>query len=138
MPPLRSDVTRLIAAALASGLPLAHAKGFVDTIENVDGKPKRSVVWSMNGTATAHFKPEFEEERITFQEFHRRFTSREWVEANPHHPISYMYAMMVKGNYLSEFLRGQKPMALYRDGKRMAIIPHDCDPARKAEILARF
>ena len=131
-PPLKSDITALIAAMLACGFEYASDKPLLDTIEEVEGAPKRSVTWSMDGSAKAAFK----DETLDLVEFRRRFESLEWCRANPDHPIAYLRAFSEKLSSLRNELRAMKPLLLVRHGRRFALIPQDAAPEKKAELLA--
>jgi len=134
-PPLRCPHTALIAAALVSGARLAGEKPFLHTLEEVDGEPKRTTTWSVDGGGELVFRPGFPEERIDFAEFRKRFEDEAWRQANPDHPIAYLRAFAETLDELRAQLRDQKPAFLLRKGKRFAVIPQDADPERKREIL---
>ena len=134
-PPLKSRDTALVAAALVSGARLLGDKPFLDTIEEVDGEPRRTTTWSVDGGGELVFRPGFPEERIDFAEFRRRFEDEAWCAANPDHPIAYLRAFADAHAELRDQLRGRKPAFLLRKGKRFAVIPQDADPERKQEIL---
>lgn len=136
--PLRSPNTRLVAAALASGARFANDRPFIDAVEHTDDGPKRVVTWCMSGEPEIQFRPDFLEEAITFAEFRRRFESRAWCEANPHHPISHMRAFSHQMNHLLDFVKGYKPSLLVRKGRRLAVIPTHLSEEAKAEILKHF
>jgi hypothetical protein len=134
-PPLRCPHTALIAAALVSGARLADEKPFLHTLEEVDGEPKRTTTWSVDGGGELVFRPGFPEERIDFAEFRKRFGDEAWCRANSDHPIAYLRAFAETLDELRAQLRDQKPAFLLRKGKRFAVIPQDADPERKREIL---
>ncbi|MBU6180299.1 MAG: hypothetical protein KGR69_11575 [Verrucomicrobia bacterium] len=134
-PPLRCPHTALIAAALVSGARLAGEKPFLHTLEEVDGEPKRTTTWSVDGGGELVFRPGFPEERIDFAEFRKRFEDEAWCRSNPDHPIAYLRAFAETLDELRAQLRDQKPAFLLRKGKRFAVIPQDADPERKREIL---
>jgi hypothetical protein len=134
-PPLRCPNTALIAAAIVSGARLAGEKPFLHTLEEVDGEPKRTTTWSVDGGGELVFRPVFPEERIDFAEFRKRFEDEAWCRANPDHPIAYLRAFADTLEDLRVQLRDQKPAFLLRKGKRFAVIPQDADPERKREIL---
>lgn len=134
--PLKSSLTPLVAAALASGIRFAHEKPLLDTLEEVDGQPRRALTWSMDGGSTATFRPAFKEETIDLAELRRRFEDRAWCEANPDHPIAYMRAFSDKLSSLRNELRAMKPLLLVRKGRRFAVIPQDESAEKKARILA--
>ena len=134
-PPLRSRDTALVAAALVSGAKFAGDKPLLDTIEEIDGEPKRAVTWSLDGAGELAFRPSFPAETIDFAEFRRRFEDDAWCAANPDHPIAYLRALADTLADLHSQLRGRKPALLIRKGKRFAVIPQDADPERKREIL---
>ena len=135
-PPLKSDLTALVAAALVCGFEFANNKPLLDTLEEVDGQPKRSVTWSLDGASRATFRPQFAEGTLDLAEFRQRFEDIDWCRANPDHPIAYLRAFSDALASLRNELRTQKPLLLVRRGKRFALIPQDADPARKAELLA--
>ena len=135
-PPLKSDLTHLVAAALVCGFEFANNKPLLDTLEEVDGQPKRSVTWSLDGASKATFRPQFAEGTFDLAEFRKCFEDLEWCRANPDHPIAYLRAFSDALSSLRNELRTQKPLFLVRRGKRFALIPQDADPAKKAELLA--
>jgi hypothetical protein len=130
--PLKSEVTGLIAAMLASGFKYASDKPLLDTIEEVDGTPRRSVTWSMDGSVKAAFN----DETIDVAEFRKRFENRDWCQAHPEHPIAYLRAFNDALSWLRNQLKSLKPLMLIRKGRRFALIPQDADPIKKAELLA--
>jgi len=131
-PPLKSEVTVLIAAMLACGFKYASDKPLLDTIEEEEGAPKRSVTWSLDGSVKAAFK----DETLDLIEFRRRFESRDWCLAHPDHPIAYLRAFSDALSSLRNELRAMKPLLLVRRGRRFALIPQDAAPEKKAELLA--
>ncbi len=135
-PPLKSDLTHLVAAAMICGFEFANNKPLLDTLEEVDGQPKRAVTWSLDGASKATFCPQFAEATFDLAEFRHCFESLEWCRANPDHPIAYLRAFSDALSSLRNELRSQKPLFLVRRGKRFALIPQDADPAKKAELLA--
>ena len=135
-PPLKSDLTHLVAAAVICGFEFANHKPLLDTLEEVNGEPKRSVTWSLDGASKATFRPQFTERTFDLAEFRQCFESIEWCRANPDHPISYLRAFSDAMTSLRNELRTQKPLLLVRRGKRFALIPQDADPAKKAKLLA--
>jgi len=135
-PPLKSDLTHLVAAAVICGFEFANHKPLLDTLEEVDGEAKRSVTWSLDAASKATFRPQFAEATFDLAEFRQCFESLEWCRANPDHPIAYLRAFSDALTSLRNELRAQKPLFLVRRGKRFALIPQDADPAKKAELLA--
>jgi hypothetical protein len=140
-PPIESRNTRLIAAAISSGFEFGTEKAFSDTIEDINGTPKRTVTWAMDGSQKMKFSPIEKEEEIGFMEFQKRFDSQEWCEANPDHPIAYMRAMSDTYNRLVDKIKTMRPMLLIRRGSRLAVVPSGNDPesvARREKILSYF
>jgi hypothetical protein len=140
-PPIESRNTSMVAGALTSGSEFATQKAFSDTIEDVGGKPKRTVTWMMNGAKTVKFIPIPKEEEITIMEFRKRFLSREWCEANPNHPISYMSGFDENKRGLVDKIKNMLPMYLLRKGNRTAVVPSGNDPESKSireKILSIF
>lgn len=140
-PPAKSMNTRLVAAAIASGIRPFSEGFYSDTVEEVDGRTKRDVTWSMDGGSEAHFVPDFPEEKIDFNEFRRRFLSIDWCEQNPNHPIAYMRGFVEQHTALVDKIKQLRPMILIRKGSRFAIVPSGDDEKstkEREEILARF
>jgi hypothetical protein len=140
-PPVESRNTSMVAGALTSGSEFATEKAFSDTIEDVGGKPKRTVTWLMNGAKTVKFTPIPKEEEITIMEFSKRFLSREWCEANPNHPISYMSGFDENKRGLVDIIKNMLPKYLLRKGNRTAVVPSGNDPESKSireKILSIF
>ena len=135
-PPLKSDLTNLVAAAMICGFEFANHKPLLDTLEEVNGEPKRSVTGSLDGASKATCRPQFTEAPFDLAEFRQSFESLEWCRANPDHPSAYLRAFSDALSSLRNELRAQKPLLLVRRGKRFALIPQDADPAKKAELLA--
>ncbi|MCB1210033.1 MAG: hypothetical protein KDK97_11930 [Verrucomicrobiales bacterium] len=135
-PPLKSDLTNLVAAALVCGFEFASKKPLLDTLEEVDGQPKRAVTWSLDGAGKAAFRPKFQEGTFDLAEFRRCFESLDWCRANPDHPIAYLRAFSDALGSLRNELKAMKPLLMIRKGRRFALIPQDADPAKKAELLA--
>jgi len=130
--PLKSEVTSLVAAMLACGFKYASDKPLLDTIEEVNGAPKRSVTWSMDGSVKAAFN----DETIDLAEFRQRFENRDWCQTHPDHPIAYLRAFNDALSLLRTQLRLMKPLMLIRKGRSFALIPQDADPAKKTELLS--
>ena len=130
--PLKSTNTTLIGAGIASGADFASAAPLLDSI---DGEGKRQVTWAMDGDKPLHFVPDFDEEKIDFAEFRRRFESLEWCAENESHPIAYLRAYRDQMNRLRDKLRTMKPMIRVKQGRRTALIPADASDAVKREIL---
>ncbi len=141
VPPAASMNTRLIAGAITSGIEPLEEGFFSDTVEMVNGKPKRDVTWCVKGDATATFSPDFEEETIDFREFQKRWNSLEWQTENPSHPISYMAEMFRKHSAFVDKIKTMEPMLVIRKNGRTAIVPSGDSPeetSARNEILAKF
>lgn len=99
--PLEDFRTRVALAAMAAGFDLISDKGFqqsfaADAVTEEELEESRVVKWLWNGSRKATFRPAFEQETISLQEFERRFSDLEWCEANPDHPVSYMRIFLEK------------------------------------------
>lgn len=127
----------MVLAFLVCGGRLTSAKGLVDIIEEVDGRPQRSFSWSVDGGCEVTFAlPSGETETLDFGEFRKRWESDEWVRSNVDHPLAYLRGYSDAMLDVQAKLRAQKPCLCVRKGSRFAIIPQDADPVRKAELLA--
>lgn len=140
--PAKSQNTRIVAAALASGIRPATDKFYSDTIEDKGGGvSERQVTWLLDAKKTASFEPDFERETINFSEFNRRMRSQEWCEANPSHPIAYLREYIELHNRLVDRIKQMRPMIMLRKGQRVAIVPSGNSPEEtreREEILAEF
>jgi hypothetical protein len=132
LPPLKSPNTDLIGAWLAVGGQLLDEENFHDTVEETADGIKRQVVWSVKGDVLATIG----DEQVTFEEFRRRWLSDEWRAANPLHWITIQRAQRDYTVQLKTWLQTQKPCALIRKGKRVAVIHPDLPEDKKAKLLA--
>jgi hypothetical protein len=76
--------------------------------------------------------------KMEFQEFRNAWNSREWCDANPEHPISYMRLFRDNMVRLKAWIRDEKPAVLIRRGNRVAVIHPDLPEAKKSRILAEL
>ena len=139
--PTQSPNTRLVAAAISCGGIFATENAFSDTVEDLPEGPKRTCSWLMDGAAKMRFDPIPAAEEITFEEFRKRYESREWCEENENHPIAYLRAYSEHHSRMVDKIKTLKPMMLIRKGKRFAIVPSGSDAASTAtrdQILADF
>jgi hypothetical protein len=97
-PPLKSDFTQMVAAALICGFKFASDKPLLDTLEEVDGQPRRSVTWSFDGGTKAAFRNDLQEAVMELAEFRKCYESLDWCRANPDHPIAYLCAFSEAGS----------------------------------------
>ena len=134
--PSTSTHTDLVAAALSVGIPFASDKAYRHTVEMVDGKPRRTVTWLMDGDAEAEFDlPDGGKESLTFQELRERALDDKWMEDNNRHPWAYAWIPLKQKNSLMGMIKTTKPMALIRKGKSFITIPADSPEAKRTELL---
>jgi len=134
--PLKSANTHLVAAACTSGSELAP-QGYLDTIEQGnDGKPRRTVVWLM-ADKEIDFAA-FAGEKISTQEFIRRWLDKEWLAANPDHPITFMRYYQQTLAKLRDAIRDQTPTIKVTRGGRAAYIPASVTEEQRAKLLAKL
>lgn len=132
LPPLQSPNTDLISAWLTCGGTLLPVGGYSDAVEEVDGQPKRTVTWNVDGCVSVNFGTE----EVDFAEFRRRWISEDWIRANTDHPITYLKQFRDNMKKVKGWLKDQKPSVLVRRGGRTAVIPANCPEAKKQKILA--
>jgi hypothetical protein len=138
LPPLKSQNTWMIAAAMASGICLAKDRSFVDTVEvKADGRRHRVTTWICD-TAPAQFDPFGTSESVSPEEFSKRYLSSEWCAKNNNHPIAYMRHFSETYQKLRDYLKTHQPSALIRRNGKIAIIDADCPQALREKILARL
>lgn len=134
--PLSSPNTHAVAASITCGGNLAP-DGYLDTIEQgADGKPRRTVVWLLKDEQI-RFKA-FEAETISQGEFLKRWTDREWVKANPDHPIAFMKCLMENVNALRNQIKEASPVIKVTRGGRAAFIPAKASEEERAKLLAKL
>lgn len=134
--PLSSPNTHAVAAALTSGGSLAD-QGYLDTIEEgYDGKPRRTVVWLLK-ESQIEFKS-VAAETISQSEFLRRWNDREWIKANPDHPISFIRAYQENLASLRDQIKGASPTIKVTRGGRSAFIPAKATEAERQKLLSKL
>jgi len=138
LPPLKSQNTWMIAAALASGICLSKDRSFVDTVEiKQDGTKHRVTTWICD-TESAQFDPFGSPESVSPPEFAKRYLDSEWCAKNNNHPIAYMRHFAETYQKLRSYLKTHQPSALIRRNGKVAIIDANCPQALKEKILARL
>jgi hypothetical protein len=136
IPPLKSQNTWMIAAAMTSGIALSKDRPFSDTVEVMpDGSHRRATVW-MTSPEMAKFDPIPTSEEVAPDEFRNRYLSSEWCGKNPDHPIAYMRHFSETYQKLRAYLRTHKSSAIIRRNGKVAIIDADCPQALKEKILS--
>jgi hypothetical protein len=134
--PLKSANTHLVAAACTSGAELSP-DGYLDTIEQgAEGKPRRTVVWVMQSKEISFGS--FEAEKISTQEFLRRWNDKAWCAANPDHPIVFMRYYQQTLAKLRDAIRDQTPTIKVTRGGRAAYIPASATEEQRAKLLAKL
>lgn len=134
--PLKSSNTHLVAATTTAGGELAP-QGYLDTIEQgVDGKPRRTVVWLL-ADKQIEISP-FAGETISTQEFIRRWMDREWLKANPDHPITFMRYYQTNLQSLRDAIREQTPTLKITKGGRSAFLSANATEEERSKLLAKL
>jgi len=134
--PLKSSNTHLVAAVATSGGELAP-QGYLDTIEQgADGKPRRTVVWLLSDKEIDF--TESAGEKISTQEFIRRWLNREWLEQNPNHPITYMRYYQQTLEKLRDAIKDQTPTIKVTRGGRAAYIPANATDEERQKLLSKL
>lgn len=145
MSPYKSPNTRLVSAARAVGFKWGTEAPFMDAIEErPDGTVDRQVTWVMNAGQKVEFVwAERDEEgnliardeEIDFNEFRRRYLSREWVEANQDHPIAYLHATHYHHAGMLKRIKELPQHVVVRHGKRIASIPTNATEEDRQKAL---
>jgi hypothetical protein len=134
--PLKSANTHLVAAACTAGAELAP-QGYLDTIEQgLDGNPRRTVVWLMADKEITFSA--VEAETISTQEFIKRWLDKEWLAANPDHPITFMRYYQQTLAKLRDAIRDQTPTIKVTRGGRAAYIPASASEAERSKLLSKL
>jgi Flp pilus assembly protein TadD len=109
----------------------------LDTIEEGhDGKPRRTVVWLLKD-AQIEFKAT-EAETISQAEFLKRWNDREWLAANPDHPISYVRVYQENLSSLRNHIKSATPTIKIVRGGRAAFIPANATEAERSKLLSKL
>ena len=138
-----SPNTRLVASALACGFKYGTDKPFMESYEEVDGETQVSVTWLMDASTKVPFtwvenqegKLIAREESITFGEFRSRYIDREWIEANPDHPISYLRATHTQHLSMLKTIAKLPKHHVIRKGSSKVSIPDNATPEERAYFL---
>lgn len=139
--PFSAFLTKVAAAALTCGFELISKKGFVDIVKPVaddageDVDPPHQVTWQWK-PGNVRFSPAFPEEEISLKEFADRFSSLEWCERNPHHPIAHMRVFLEKLLEIRETIERHGPSIVIHRGRARAVVPMNT-PAEEIEALFR-
>jgi hypothetical protein len=138
LPPLKSQNTWMIAAAMASGICLSKTQSFVDTVEiKQDGGKHRVTTWICD-SEPAQFDPYGPPEKVTPDQFSKRYLDSDWCAKNNNHPIAYMRHFAETYQKLRSYLKTHQPSALIRRNGKIAVIDANCPQALKEKILARL
>lgn len=131
-----------VAAALTCGCKFAKGSPLLDTAELVNGEIVREHTWSFDGDQRIEFKPDFEPEKIEFNELVRRLEDPNWCEANKHHPIAYLRAFIENKKQLVELLKNRAPLEKHVRSsgadRAICLIPHHATDTERAEMLKEF
>ena len=129
---LQSPNTHLVSALLTCGAKLAP-KGFLETVEEVEGKMRPQSVWLMEeGDIT--FGP-VAAETISVNEARRRWQDLEWCAAHPDHPIAYLRFNRDNTNRMRDVLTKKRPHLKIARGGRTALISADATPSEKRKMM---
>lgn len=142
-PPLRSPNTRAVAASLIFGGQLTP-DGYLDTVEeDRDRKARHTTVWILREKEITF--PAFAGETVSQGEFLKRWRDREWIAANPDHPISNAVHLLQQIDVLRDFINGKPSSIRLIRGSRSAVIDMEWAPdgtarpsAEGKKILDRF
>lgn len=136
LPPLKSPNTDLMVAWLTCGGKLAPGTSYVDSIEETQSGPKRTVTYLFDGSVSVDFTGI--ETGVSFETFRKRWLDDGWIDANPDHPISFLKIGLKNNRIARQWIREQKPAALIKRGNKIAFIPADCPEHRKQRILSEL
>ena len=118
--PLKSANTQVVAASRAIGGDISP-QGYLNSV-GVDhlGRPRRTVVWTLEDREI-EFEP-FAGEKISQQEFIKRWNDKAWIEANPTHPIAYIKAYQIQLSWLRDQIRDTDPTLEIKGARGTAFI----------------
>jgi len=128
--PLASDITRLVAALVALGIPLDAECGYLETRELVEGSEHRVVTWTLKARSDCG--------RYDTRKLIAAWSDDAWLRANAEHPLAYLKSGLGNLRRIETEMQTRAPLALIRKGKRIALIPFDATPERRLELLTEL
>jgi len=105
--PLKSPNTHAIAALITCDGKLVDEGGYINAVESVEGKNRRTVVWVAE-EQPIRFEA-FAGETLSTAEFLRRWNDREWLKSNLDHPITFLKTYQDKVNKLRDAIKENPP-----------------------------
>ncbi len=125
--PLSSPNSDMVSALLTLGIPLNPEFGIRDYREVIDGKPTRTVVWTLEATSR-----EGTYDTATLIE---NWKDPKWCAENSDHPLVYIKRAFENHHRMVEHIKTSVPIAMVRKGKHIALIPYDARPEEKKRLL---
>lgn len=145
--PISAFMTRIAAAAFTAGFDITSTKSFVWIVDEIPGSGdaeseeeadlRHSVTWIWKAGKKVRFDPIESSEEISLEELWRRFSSLEWCEQNPDHPIAYMRIFLEKMNELRRVIDLGPSVPISR-GDALAIAPASATEEEIEEIFAAY
>lgn len=139
----QSPNTRLVASGRACGFKYGTDKPFMESYEEVDGEVQVTVTWLMDASIKVPFiwaekqngRLVAREETISFGEFRSRYIDKDWIEANPDHPISYLRATHTQHISMLKTISKLPKHHVIRKGKAKVSIPDNASDEERAYFL---
>jgi hypothetical protein len=125
--PRSSEITRLVAALVALGIPLDPECGYIETREIVNGWEQRVVTWTLRARSDCG--------RYDTRRMIAAWSDDAWIKAYSEHPLAYLKAALGNLEAIGAQMKRQAPLALIRKGTRIALIPFDATPERREQLL---
>ena len=125
--PGASDITRLVAALVALGIPLDRECGYIETRELVDGWEQSVVTWTLKAHSDCG--------RYDTRRMIAAWSDKAWLKHYCEHPLAYLKAASENLEAIRAQMKCQAPLALIRKGTRIALIPFDATPQRREQLL---
>jgi len=125
--PLSSPNSIMVAALLTLGIPLHPEHGIREFREVVDGKPVRTIMWTL--------QPQSIGGDYDTVEAISNWQNAIWLEANPNHPLTFIKRAFDNHTRMVSHIKTSVPLAMVRRGKKVALIPMNASPTEKKRLL---
>src|SRR5688572_27630318 len=102
--PAASDITRLVAALVALGIPLDQECGYLETRELVDGREQSVITWTLKARSDCG---RYDTRRII-----AAWSDEAWLKHYCEHPLAYLKAALGNFEVIRAQMKRQAPLAL--------------------------
>jgi len=159
-PPILSDVTGLVAIALAAGFDFkpgldGRKTAFLDSTEATPNGPRREVTWAFDNAGSITLRPIAKPQTFSLGELWEKAQDRAWLDRNPDHPITLAVAavhqlLTLQRKLAMDPAKSDDPAPdpvlgfplvrhdLIREGRRRYFVKRHWSKERKLEEIAKL